>query len=120
MALQGVRVSVERVHRVKFVRCGVALSLSRLGAVFACTALLFSLAGVSQAEERTITMYNIHTKETASITFKRNGKYVPEGLQAINHFMRDWRVNRETRIDPALIDIIWECTSNWARKRLCI
>ena len=93
---------------MKFVRCGVALSLRRLGAVFACTALLFSLTGVSQAEERTITMYNIHTKETASITFKRNGKYVPEGLQAINHFMRDWRVNRETRIDPALIDIIWE------------
>jgi uncharacterized protein YcbK (DUF882 family) len=53
-------------------------------------------------------MYNIHTKETIAVTFKRNGKFVPEGLHALNHFMRDWRVNQEIRIDPALIDLIWE------------
>ena len=53
-------------------------------------------------------MFNIHTKETINVTFKRNGKFVPEALQALNHFMRDWRRNQETKMDPALIDLIWE------------
>ncbi len=53
-------------------------------------------------------MFNIHTKDTITVTFKRNGKYVPEGLQALNHFMRDWRRDQEIKIDPALIDLIWE------------
>ena len=62
----------------------------------------------SSAEDRTISMYNIHTQDTITVTFKRNGQYVLEGLQQLNHFMRDWRQNREIRMDPALIDIIWE------------
>ncbi|MBI4725219.1 MAG: DUF882 domain-containing protein, partial [Rhodomicrobium sp.] len=53
-------------------------------------------------------MYNIHTKETMTVTFKRNGKYVPEGLQQLNHFMRDWRRNMAIKMDPALIDLIWQ------------
>ena len=53
-------------------------------------------------------MYNIHTQEEITVTFKRDGKYIPESLQELNHFMRDWRRNLETRMDPALIDLIWE------------
>jgi uncharacterized protein YcbK (DUF882 family) len=53
-------------------------------------------------------MFNIHTNDTITVTFKRNGKYVPEALQQLNHFMRDWRLNIETKMDPALIDLIWE------------
>lgn len=88
--------------------CGVALRLQRLGLVLACAAFLLSTASPSSAEDRTISMYNIHTKDTITVTFKRNGKYVPEALQALNHFMRDWRRNLEIRMDPALIDLIWE------------
>lgn len=58
--------------------------------------------------ERTLTFYNIHTKETASITYKRDGEYLPEGMKQINHMMRDWRRNEPTDIDPELIDAIWE------------
>ena len=70
--------------------------------------VLLSLANPSSAEDRTISMYNIHTQERITVTFKRNGKYVPEGLQQLNHFMRDWRRNMEIKMDPALIDLIWE------------
>ncbi len=93
---------------MKFVKCGVALGLKRLGLVIACAGLLASLTGRSQAEERTLSMYNIHTKDTITVTFKRNGKYVPEALQALNHFMRDWRRDQEIKMDPELIDLIWE------------
>jgi uncharacterized protein YcbK (DUF882 family) len=53
-------------------------------------------------------MFNIHTKDTITVTFKRNGMYVPEGLQQLNHFMRDWRRDMQIKMDPALIDLIWE------------
>jgi uncharacterized protein YcbK (DUF882 family) len=93
---------------VKSVKCGVALGLSRLGRVMACAGFLLSLTNPSLAEDRTLSMFNIHTKDTITVTFKRNGKYVPEALQALNHFMRDWRRDREIKMDPALIDLIWE------------
>ena len=73
-----------------------------------CVTVFMMLTTPSSAEDRTISMYNIHTQDTITVTFKRNGKYVLEGLQELNHFMRDWRQNREIRMDPALIDLIWE------------
>ena len=73
-----------------------------------CVTVFIMLTTPSSAEDRTISMYNIHTQETITVTFKRNGKYVLEGLQELNHFMRDWRRNQEIKMDPALIDIIWE------------
>ena len=73
-----------------------------------CVTVFMMQTTPSSAEDRTISMYNIHTQETVTVTFKRNGQYVLEGLRELNHFMRDWRRNQETKMDPALIDIIWE------------
>jgi uncharacterized protein YcbK (DUF882 family) len=58
-------------------------------------------------ETRTLSLYEIHTKETLTITYKRDGKYDLEALKKLNHFMRDWRADQETKMDPALIDLIW-------------
>ncbi len=58
-------------------------------------------------ETRTLSLYEIHTKESLTVTFKRDGKYDQEALKKLNHFMRDWRRNEETKMDPALIDLIW-------------
>jgi uncharacterized protein YcbK (DUF882 family) len=52
-------------------------------------------------------MYNIHTKENITVTFMRDGKYDQEALKQLNHFMRDWRADKETNMDPELIDHIW-------------
>jgi len=93
---------------VKFVKSCVAVGLKSLSFLFALTGIVFSLTNSSLAEDRTLSMFNIHTKETITVTFKRNGRYVPEALQQLNHFMRDWRRNMEIRMDPALIDLIWE------------
>ena len=58
-------------------------------------------------DTRTLSMFNIHTKETLTVTFKRDGKYDQDALKKLNHFMRDWRAEAETKMDPALIDLIW-------------
>lgn len=68
-------------------------------------------------KERTLSFYHIHTKETLTITFKRDGKYIPDALKSINWFMRDWRQNSVIKIDPRTIDILWEMHTELGSKK---
>ncbi|WP_297577349.1 DUF882 domain-containing protein [Devosia sp.] len=65
-------------------------------------------APAQAATERALYLYYTHTKETARIVFKRNGQYVQSGLNELNQFLRDWRRNEPTRMDPRLFDLVWE------------
>jgi uncharacterized protein YcbK (DUF882 family) len=70
----------------------------------------FVAAAVSgaSAETRSLKLYHLHTHEKAEIVYKRNGRYVPEGLRKINIILRDWRRNEPTKMDPRLLDLVWE------------
>ncbi|WP_337270032.1 DUF882 domain-containing protein [Oryzifoliimicrobium ureilyticus] len=59
-------------------------------------------------ETRSLKLYFVHTGEKAIITYKRNGKFDPKGLEQLNRFLRDWRKNQPTKMDPRLFDLIWE------------
>lgn len=74
---------------------------------------LVAAAGCSNAaaDERTIAFYNIHTKETLQLVYKKDGKYLPDALERINWIMRDWRQNEQIKMDPELIDLLWEVHS---------
>lgn len=67
----------------------------------------FALGAHAADSDRSLSFYNIHTKEKVTITYKRDGKFDPEGMKQINHIMRDWRRNEPTKMDPELIDTIW-------------
>jgi uncharacterized protein YcbK (DUF882 family) len=86
-------------------RAILGASLTLIAAATWCTATAHRASAIG--ETRTLSMYNIHTKETLTVTFKRDGKYDAAALKQINTFMRDWRANQETKMDPALIDLIW-------------
>lgn len=75
--------------------------------VLVTAALLLSQAA-GAAEERTLSIYNIHTKETVTATYKRDGEYLPDGLEKLNHVMRDWRRDEATEMDPELVDLVWQ------------
>ncbi|MER9163068.1 MULTISPECIES: DUF882 domain-containing protein [unclassified Mesorhizobium] len=62
----------------------------------------------ASAETRSLKLYHLHTHEKAEIVYKRNGRYVPEGLRKINIILRDWRRNEPTKMDPRLLDLVWE------------
>lgn len=66
----------------------------------------FSVAD-AHAENRALKLYFVHTNERDEIVFKRNGKYDPAGLKRLNYFLRDWRRNEPTNMDPRLFDLIW-------------
>ena len=63
---------------------------------------------VAEGDTRTISLHHVHTDENITITFKRDGRYDEAALEKLNWFLRDWRREKETRIDPHLIDLIWE------------
>ena len=53
-------------------------------------------------------MHHMHTDEDISITYKRDGRYDEAALEKLNWFLRDWRRGEEIRMDPHLIDLVWE------------
>lgn len=75
--------------------------------LFLCVSLGAAPA-LSASGDRELYLYYTHTKETARIVFKRNGKYDQAGLKKLNWFLRDWRRNEPTKMDPKLFDLIWE------------
>lgn len=69
---------------------------------------LMSATSGAAAQTRALKLYNVHTHEKQTIVFKRNGRYDASGLKKINHILRDWRKNEPTRMDPRLLDLVWE------------
>jgi uncharacterized protein YcbK (DUF882 family) len=63
---------------------------------------------VANGDTRALTFSHTHRDDQITITFKRNGRYDDDGLKKLNHFLRDWRTDDETRMDPGLFDILWE------------
>ena len=56
--------------------------------------------------ERSLSLYNPHTKDSFKGVYWRNGKYVGEALQNINHIMRDFRAHDIKQIDTHLLDLL--------------
>ena len=87
----------------------------RSGVIYGAFALLFiaclgsdRMIAAGEPDERTISLYHIHTQERLTVVYKRNGQYVPEAMKQINWIMRDWRKNEVKEIAPATIDLAWE------------
>jgi uncharacterized protein YcbK (DUF882 family) len=86
-------------------RAGYTCGLAVLILLFGAKALQNAVA---EGDTRTITMHHLHTNEDITITFKRDGQYDEAALEKLNWFLRDWRKNEQTKMDPHLIDLVWE------------
>ena len=78
------------------------------GFLAALASALMSIGAFAGSDERTISFYHIHTQESLTVTYKRDGHFIPEAMKQIDWLMRDWRKNIAIPIDPDTIDIIWE------------
>ncbi|WP_245259333.1 DUF882 domain-containing protein [Methylobacterium sp. 77] len=63
---------------------------------------------IANGDTRTLSIYHTHTKESATITFKRDGRYDRAALDQLNWMLRDWRMDEPTKMDPRLFDTVWE------------
>jgi uncharacterized protein YcbK (DUF882 family) len=96
-----------RLKAVRFVtaRASYACGLTVLLLLFGSRALQNAVA---EGDTRTISLHHIHTDEDITITFKRDGRYDDAALEKLNWFLRDWRKAEQTKMDPHLIDLVWE------------
>ncbi len=76
--------------------------------LLAAIVMLGAAPSSADAETRTLKLYYLHTREKVSITYKKNGRYLSDGLKKVNWALRDWRRNEPTKMDPRLLDLIWE------------
>ena len=63
---------------------------------------------VADGETRAIKLHHLHTGEDITIIYKKDGQYLPSALNKLDWFLRDWRENKETHMDPRLYDLLWE------------
>ncbi len=63
---------------------------------------------VANGDTRTINLFYVHTQESISATYLVNGQYDRAVLQQLNWFLRDWRRDEPTNMDPRLFDVVWE------------
>lgn len=73
---------------------------------------LASVATVSQGklanDDRELSFYHTHTGKRLDVVYSRNGTYLPAALEEINNFLFDFRTGDSTRIDPELLDLIFD------------
>jgi uncharacterized protein YcbK (DUF882 family) len=65
-------------------------------------------SAIANGDTRTVVFSNAHTNESGSFTYMVNGVYDQSVLDKLNWFMRDWRLDEPTKMDPRLFDIVWE------------
>ena len=92
-------------HRTLSNRLKKTLAACAVSATFAVCGLGPVIAG---GETRSISLYHIHTGESLTVTYMKDGRYVPSAMKQINYLLRDWRLNKTITIDPRTIDLVWE------------
>jgi len=67
---------------------------------------------IANGDTRTIYLLHSHTKESIAATYRVNGQYDSAALEKLNWFLRDWRTDEPTKMDPRLFDVVWETYRN--------
>ena len=87
------------------------LALGALGVASSLSVLLApgtTQNAVANGDTRTLYLYHAHTRESIEATFMVNGHYDQAVLEKLNWFLRDWRRDEPTKMDPRLFDVVWE------------
>jgi len=80
--------------------------LKKLVGVTAASAM--PLQSVFARRQRDLAFYHTHTRKSLSIIYAANGEYVAPALDRINEFLADFRTGGIKRIDPNLLDLIYD------------
>ena len=65
-------------------------------------------SAAANGDTRTIHLFHSHSKESITATFRSDGHYNHDVLEKLNWFLRDWRNDETTKMDPRLFDVLWE------------
>lgn len=62
---------------------------------------------LAAAENRSLTFQHTHTGERETVTYWRDGEYLADGLQTLDHLMRDHRTGESIPMDRTLLDMLY-------------
>ena len=68
--------------------------------------LATGLQATASIPDKSLRMFHTHTKKSIEVTYFRNGRYDPEGLKSLNHFLADFRTGEAVDMDRRLFDIL--------------
>ena len=60
----------------------------------------------SASADRLLSFLHTHTGQSITVTYYRDGAYVPEALEELNRFLFDFRTGDVVDMDPTLFDIL--------------
>jgi uncharacterized protein YcbK (DUF882 family) len=101
--------AVSRVASASMVRHVTPQSLrgSRYGG-FAPSAPIEPPPQIDMTVPRSLSMTNVNSGESISVTYWSNGTYHRDALDKLNHFLRDVKTGEQTEMDPLLFDVLWK------------
>ena len=91
-----------RINRRTFLGLGIITAAS-------CIIPGAAMASVNDVlePERRLCLLNLHTKEDIDIAYWKNGEYVPDALDQLNHIFRDHYTGLVNQIDSNLFDFLF-------------
>jgi len=107
-SIQGERSNAELRRVARALRIAVALVIGCTMSIAVFSAAASAPAQAADDGARAISLYNIHNNENITIVYKRDGRFVPDAVEKLNWFLRDWRQDEPTKMDPRLFDLLWE------------
>jgi uncharacterized protein YcbK (DUF882 family) len=92
--------------------------MRKLRVLLAIAAVLPALAGSAVASpvvEYRLRLYHTHTNERLDIVYRRGDVYLPEALNRLDYFLRDYRTGEVRHYDPHVFDLLHELTGSLGR-----
>ena len=71
----------------------------------------FTLPGfafAASSPSRQLAFYHTHTGESLNIVYREGNEYLPDALDRIDAFLRDFRTGEKHAIDPMLLDQLFD------------
>lgn len=62
--------------------------------------------GAGAAREYHLRLHHLHTGEDLDVVYRIGDTYLPDGLEKLNHFLRDHRTQTESHYDPKEFDLL--------------
>lgn len=66
-----------------------------------------ALAAKKKKQARILSLHNLHTDEKIKLTYRIGDRYQRAALHKLSHFLRDYRTEEVTVMDPRLYDLLF-------------
>jgi uncharacterized protein YcbK (DUF882 family) len=91
------------------------ICLRKICLILALLASLPALADPAPVIEYRLRFYHTHTNERLDIVYRRGDKYIPEALEQLDYYLRDYRTGDVHHYDPRVFDLLHDLIASLDR-----